>query len=172
MGLPTSHGKTTIFVVVDRLSKYAHFIPISHPYTAISMAQVFLEQIFRLHGRPQSIVCDRDVTFTSVFWKQLFRLQGTNFNFSSSYHSQTDGQMEVVNQTLEMYLRCFTSSRPKEWARWILWAQFCYNSSGHSSTKKTPFEVVYGRKPLTLLSYVAGTAKTEAVDKLRVINQR
>ena len=164
-GLPTSQGKTTIFVVVDRLSKYAHFIPISHPYTAVSVAQVFFEQIFRLHGMPQSIVCDRDVTFTSVFWKELFRLQGTNFNFSSSYHPQTDGQTEVVNQTLEMYLRCFTSSRPKEWARWIPWAQFCYNSSVHSSTKKTPFEVVYGRKPPTLLSYVAGTAKTEAVDK-------
>uniref|UniRef100_A0A2N9GM02 Integrase catalytic domain-containing protein n=1 Tax=Fagus sylvatica TaxID=28930 RepID=A0A2N9GM02_FAGSY len=164
-GLPTSQGKTTIFVVVDRLSKYAHFIPISHPYTAVSVAQVFFEQIFRLHGMPQSIVCDRDVTFTSVFWKELFRLQGTNFNFSSSYHPQTDGQTEVVNRTLEMYLRCFTSSRPKEWARWIPWAQFCYNSSVHSSTKKTPFEVVYGRKPPTLLSYVAGTAKTEAVDK-------
>uniref|UniRef100_A0A2N9I1L0 Reverse transcriptase n=1 Tax=Fagus sylvatica TaxID=28930 RepID=A0A2N9I1L0_FAGSY len=153
------------YAVSRRLSKYAHFIPISHPYTAVSVAQVFFEQIFRLHGMPQSIVCDRDVTFTSVFWKELFRLQGTNFNFSSSYHPQTDGQTEVVNRTLEMYLRCFTSSRPKEWARWIPWAQFCYNSSVHSSTKKTPFEVVYGRKPPTLLSYVAGTAKTEAVDK-------
>ena len=64
-----------------------------------------------------------------------------------------------------MYLQCFTSSRSKEWTRWIPWAQFCYNSSIHSATKKTPFEVVYGRKPPTLLSYVAGTAKTEAVDK-------
>ncbi len=64
-----------------------------------------------------------------------------------------------------MYLQCFTSSRPKEWTWWIPWAQFCYNSSIHSATKKTPFEVVYGRKPPTLLSYVAGTTKTEAVDK-------
>ncbi|GMY32311.1 Transposon Tf2-2 polyprotein [Fagus crenata] len=89
-GLPTSQGKTTIFVVVDRLSKYAHFIPISHPYTAASVAQVFFEQIFRLHGMPQSIVCDRDVTFTSVFWKELFRLQGTNFNFSGLWEKTTN----------------------------------------------------------------------------------
>uniref|UniRef100_A0A2N9IT28 Integrase catalytic domain-containing protein n=1 Tax=Fagus sylvatica TaxID=28930 RepID=A0A2N9IT28_FAGSY len=95
-------------------------------------------------------------TFTSAFWTELFQLP---------YHPQIDGQTEVVNRTLEMYLRCFTSSRPKEWTRWIPWAQFCYNSSIHSSTKKTPFEVVYGRKPPTLLSYVVGTAKTEAVDK-------
>ena len=85
-GLPISHGKTTIFVVVDRLSKYAHFVPISHPYTAVGVAQVFFEQIFRLHGMPQSIVCDRDVAFTSALWKELFQLQGTHFNFSSSYH--------------------------------------------------------------------------------------
>ena len=73
-GLPISQGKTTIFVVVDRLSKYAHFVPISHPYTAVGVAQVFFEQIFRLHGMPRSIVCDRDIAFTSAFWKELFRL--------------------------------------------------------------------------------------------------
>ena len=164
-GLPLSQGKTTIFVVMDRLSKYAHFVPISHPYTAVSVAQVFFEQIFRLHGMPQSIVCDRDVAFVSAFWKELFRLQGTHFNFSSSYHPQTNGQTEVVNRTLEMYLRCFIGMRPKEWVQWIPWAEFSYNSSVHSSTKMTPFEVVYGRKPPTLLSYVPGTTRIEAVEK-------
>lgn len=113
--LPKSNGKTTIFVVVDRLSKFAHFIPISHPYTAATIAQVFFENIFKLHGMPQSVVCDRDPTFTGLFWRELFRLQGTSFNFRSSYHPQTDGQTEVVNKTVEMYLRCFSSYRPKEW---------------------------------------------------------
>ena len=112
-GLPISKEKSTILVVVDRLSKYAHFIPISHPYTATSVAQVFFDHVFRLHGMPQSIVCDRDPTFTSLFWKELFRLNGTAFNFSSSYHPQMDGQTEVVNRIVEMYLRCFTSSKPK-----------------------------------------------------------
>lgn len=164
-GLPISKGKSTILVVVDRLSKYAHFIPISHPYTATSVAQVFFDHVFRLHGMPQSIVCDRDPTFTSLFWKELFKLNGTAFNFISSYHPQTDGQTEVVNCTVETYLRCFTSSKPKEWVRWVSWVEFCYNTSLHSSTKKTPFEIVYGRSPPTLLSYVPRTTKVEAVDQ-------
>ena len=117
--LPTSMGKSTIFVVVDRLSKYAHFIPISHPYTAQSVAKEFLDHVFRLHGLPELIVCDCDLAFTSKFWEELFRFNGTSFNFSSAYRPQTDGQTEVMNRTLEMYLRCFSSPRPKEWAKWI-----------------------------------------------------
>ena len=97
--------KSTILVVVDRLSKYAHFIPLSHPYTIVSVARIFFDNIFKLHGMPKSIVCDRDPTFTYAFWKELFRLNGTSFNFSSNYHPQTDGQSEVVNRTLEL-LKC------------------------------------------------------------------
>lgn len=82
-GLPISKGKSTFFVVVDRLSKYAHFTAISHPYTVVVIAKVFFDQIFRLHGMPRSIVCGRDPTFTSAFWKELFQLNGTSFNFST-----------------------------------------------------------------------------------------
>eukprot|EP00268_Persea_americana_P032725 TRINITY_DN32261_c0_g1_i2.p1 TRINITY_DN32261_c0_g1~~TRINITY_DN32261_c0_g1_i2.p1 ORF type:complete len:206 (+),score=14.11 TRINITY_DN32261_c0_g1_i2:58-618(+) len=164
-GLPKSKGKSTIYVVVHRLSKYAHFIPISHPYTAVSVAQIFFDQIFWLHGMPQSIVCDRDPTFTNTFWKEIFQLNGTKLNYSSSYHPQTDGQTEVTNQTVEMYLRCFNSDKPKEWVRWLSWPDFCYNTSLHSSTKKTSFEIVYGRHPPTLLSYVPGTTLVDAVDR-------
>lgn len=154
-------------MVVDRLSKYAHFIPISHPYTAASVAQCFFDNIFKLHGMPRSIVRDRDLTFTSLFWKELFRLNGTSFNFSSAYHAQTDGQTEVVNRTLEMYSCCFTSSEPKQWSKWLTWTEFCYNTSVHSTTEKTPFEVVYGRQPPVLLNYAPTTAKVAAVeDKL------
>ena len=73
--------------------------------------------------------------------------------------------MEVVNRTLEMYLRCFTSSEPKQWNQWLTWAEFCYNTSVHSSTGKTPFEVVYGRPPLVLLNYVPGPARVVAVEE-------
>jgi len=90
-GLPNSEGYRVIMVVVDRLSKYAHFIPISHSYTASKIAQVFLANIFKLHGLPNSIVTDGDPTFTSTFWKELFKLQGTTLKFSSAYHPQTDG---------------------------------------------------------------------------------
>jgi len=163
-GLPPSNGKTTILVVVDRFSKYGHFTPIKHPYTASQVAQVFFEAIFRLHGIPTSIVCDRDPTFTSLFWRELFRLNGTSFRFSSAYHPQTDGQTEVVNRTIEMYLRCFTSSYPKQWVKWLPWVEFCYNTSFHSATKHSPFEVVYGRPPPSLLSYIPGTTQVAAVE--------
>lgn len=98
--LPSLKGKNALLVVVDRLSKYAHFIPLSHPYTTPGIAQVFFDNIFKLHGMPQSIVCDKDPTFTSALWKELFNLQGTRFNYSSPYHPQTDGETKVVNQTV------------------------------------------------------------------------
>ena len=116
-------------VVVDRFSKYSHFISIAHPYIAASIAQVFFDNIFKLHGMPRIIVCDRHPAFTSAFWKELFHLNGTSFNFSSAYHPQTNGQSEVVNRTLEMYLLCFTSTKPKQWVKWLSWAEFCYNTS-------------------------------------------
>ena len=106
---------------------------------------------------PESIVCDRDPTFTSGFWTNLFRLQGTNFNFSSAYHPQTDGKIEIVNRTIEMYLRCLTGDRPKDWVTWLPWVEYCYNTSYHTSIKTSPFEVVYGRSPPSLLSYLLGT---------------
>ncbi|KAL4201806.1 hypothetical protein AMTRI_Chr02g260530 [Amborella trichopoda] len=157
-GLPNSNGKTTIFAVVDYLSKVAHFIPISHPYTATSVAQIFLNHVFKLYGIPKSIVCDRYPVFTSVFWKELA------FNYLSAYHPQIDGQTEVVNRTIEIYLKCFSSDRPKEWAHWIVWAEYHYNTSLHTTTKKTPYEVVNGRAPPTLLSYIPGITRVESVD--------
>jgi hypothetical protein len=168
-GLPSSYGRTTIFVVVDRLSKYGHFTPLKHPYTAAQVAQTFFEVIFKLHGIPSSIVCDRDPVFTGIFWHELFRLHGTKFNFSSAYHPQTNSQTEVVNRTIEMYLRCFTSSSPKQWAKWLPWVEYCYNTGYHSATKRTPFQIVYGRPPPSMLPYVPGTTKSAAVeDTLRV----
>ena len=94
-GLPVSEDYSVIMVVVDQLSKYAHFIPISHPYTTTKIAQVFIHNIFKLHGMPTSIITDRDPTFTSSFWREFFKLQGTDLKFTSAYHPQTDGQTNI-----------------------------------------------------------------------------
>ncbi|KAL9422110.1 hypothetical protein AB3S75_034387 [Citrus x aurantiifolia] len=164
-GLPKSHGKKVIMVVVDRLSKYAHFLALAHPYTAKDVAQVFLDNIYKLHGLPKTIISDRDRIFTSHFWRHLFTLQGTQLLMSTSYHPQTDGQTEIVNKCLEQYLRCMTGDKPKEWSKWLPLAEWWYNTSFHFSSKITPFEVVYGREPPTYTTYIPGETIVASVDQ-------
>lgn len=117
MGLPSSKGFTVIFVVIDRLSKYAHFAPMKANYTSLSMAETFVDMVVKLHGILKSIVSDRDKVFTSKFWQHLFRLSGTMLAMSSFYHSQKDGQSEVLNKCLELYHCCFSFENPKSWSK-------------------------------------------------------
>lgn len=149
-GLPTSGRFSCILVVVDTFSKYAHFIALAHPYTAHQIAQLYLDQIYKLHGMPESLVSDRDPIFTSHVWKELFKLQKVELRMSTAHHPQSDGQTERVNQCLETYLRCFVHSCPKTWSKWLPLAEFWYNSSFHSTLGKTPFQVVYGQEPRQL----------------------
>jgi transposase InsO family protein len=106
--LPRVRGKSVILTVVDRFSKYCHFIPLAHPYSAESVAQAFYTDIVRLHGVPQSMVSDRDSVFTSAFWKELMRMLGTKLRMSTAFHPQSDGQSEAANRVIIMYLRCLT----------------------------------------------------------------
>ncbi len=111
--LPKSEGKDNILVVVDRLTKYARFVPLKHPFTATDIAWVFMDTVYKLHGCPRSIVTDRDKIFTSQFWRELFQLLGTQLKMSTSYHPETDGQTERVNRCLETYLRCMCFQYPR-----------------------------------------------------------
>ncbi|KAD7477187.1 hypothetical protein E3N88_00323 [Mikania micrantha] len=156
VGLPLSHKVDTIFVVVDRLSKYAHFLPLKHPFTAKMVANLFCKEIVRLHGFPRSIISDRDTIFLSNLWQELFRLGHTSLKMSTSYHPQTDGQTEVVNRCLEAYLRCFAHEQPLQWSSFLVWAEYSYNTGFHTSLQTTPFNVVYGRDPSILHPYVLG----------------
>jgi len=125
-GLPSSGGFTCILVVVDLFSKYAHFLALKHPFTARSVAQVFLSQVYRLHGLPQAIVSDRDKVFTSNFWRELFQLAGVELRMSTAYHPQSDGQTERVNQCVETFLRCFVHACQQKWRQWLDQAEFWY----------------------------------------------
>ncbi|XP_066354680.1 uncharacterized protein [Miscanthus floridulus] len=146
-GLPRSGAANCVMVVVDKFIKFAHFMPLLHPFSAQQVAQVFLNNIYRLHGMPTHIISDRDLIFTSHFWKELFRLAGTQLCMSSTYHPQSDGQTERVNQCLEVFLRCSVHSYPKQWLRWLNLAEYWYNTSLHSSLNQSPFEVLYGHPP-------------------------
>jgi transposase InsO family protein len=140
-------GRNAVMFVVDRLSKYAHFVSLSHPYVAGTLARLFMDNIFKLHRMPQTIVNDRDSVFSSNFWKDIFRLSGIELLMSSSYHPQTGGQTKVMNKGLEGYLSRFSEDRPRDWARWLSLAEWAYNTSTHTSTKISPFEAVYGQPP-------------------------
>jgi transposase InsO family protein len=161
--LPRVRGKTVIFTVIDCFSKYAHFVPLAHPYTTESVAQAFFTDIVRLHGIPQSIVSDRDSVFTSNLWSELMRLSGTKLQMTTAFHPQSDGQSESANKVIIMYLRCLTGDRPRDWLRWLPWAEYIFNTAFQSSLRDTPFRVVYGRDPPSLRSYEQGATRVPAV---------
>jgi transposase InsO family protein len=146
-GLPRSGNADCILVVVDTFSKYAHFIGLLHPFTALKVAQIFIAHVYKLHGLPKALVSDRDRIFTSTLWQELFHLSDTHLQMSTAYHPQSDGQTERVNQCLETFLRSFVHSCPNKWSAWLPQAEFWYNTCPHSSLGMSPFEVLYGRAP-------------------------
>jgi transposase InsO family protein len=126
-------------VIVDRLSKFAHFIPMKADFSSKTVADAVISQVVKIHGFPKSIVSDRDKVFVSSFWQHLFKSQGTTLAMGSAYHPQSGGQSENLNKTLEMYLRCFVFEHPKLWYSMLPWAQYWYNTSFHHSLGMSPF---------------------------------
>lgn len=146
-GLPKSHGKDVILVVVDRLTKYAHFVAMSHPYSVEQVVEVLMNNIHKLHGMPMAIVTDRDRIFTSQFFQEVFKAMKVHLRFSTAYHPQTDGQTKRVNQCLESYLRNMTFKEPQHWYSWLALAEWWYNTTYHTSLQMTPFQALYGYPP-------------------------
>ncbi|KAL0536800.1 hypothetical protein IC582_025762 [Cucumis melo] len=145
-GLPrTLRGFTVIWVVVDRLTKSAHFVPGKSTYTASKWAQLYMFEIVRLHGVPVSIVSDRDARFTSKFWKGLQTAMGTRLDFSTAFHPQTDGQTERLNQVLEDMLRACALEFPGSWDSHLHLMEFAYNNSYQATIGMAPFEALYGK---------------------------
>ncbi|KAL0543835.1 hypothetical protein IC582_018940 [Cucumis melo] len=145
-GLPrTLRGFTVIWVVVDRLTKSAHFVPGKSTYTASKWAQLYMSEIVRLHGVPVSIVSDRDARFTSKFWKGLQTAMGTRLDFSTAFHPQTDGQTERLNQVLEDMLRACALEFPSSWDSHLHLMEFAYNNSYQATIGMAPFEALYGK---------------------------
>jgi CRISPR/Cas system CSM-associated protein Csm2 small subunit len=153
-GLPTSTKQNdAIMVVVDKLSKSAHFIPVKSTCKAIDIAQVLMKEIFRLHDMPKEIMSDRDMKFTSNFWKSLMVGLDTKLLFNTAYHSQTDGKKERVKKILEDMIRMHIMHQPKKWEDYLPLVEFAYNNDYQASLNMIPFKVLYGRSCNTLVSW-------------------
>ncbi|GAB2284509.1 hypothetical protein Dimus_039673 [Dionaea muscipula] len=146
-GLPTTrNGHDSVWVIVDRLTKSAHFLPVKVTFSLERLARLYIREIIRLHGAPVTIVSDRDPRFVSKFWGALHREFGTRLSFSTAYHPQTDGQSERTIQTLEDMLRACALDWRGNWDDHLPLMEFSYNNSFHSSIEMAPYEALYGRK--------------------------
>ena len=163
--LPLSQSFIAILVIVDRLSEYAHFIPLPPHITAPKVATIFSKDYCHLHGFPYAIISDRDLLFMSNFWIELLKLSGTTLKHTTAYHPQSDSQSEVTNRALEQYLHSFCSDHPCRWASILHWAEFWYNIAHHSSVGISSFRAVYGRDPPSLTDYLHVLATLDSVHR-------
>ena len=180
VGLPkTSQHHDSIWVIVDRLTKIAHFILVNTEYRSRNYAEIYIDRIVCLHGVPKTIISDRGAQFVAQFWEQFQEALGTKLIRSSAYHPQTDGQTERVNQILEDMLRACVIHYDKNWDKYLSLAEFLYNNSYQASLKMAPFEALYGRRYRTPLSWSqTGERKVfgpnlviEAEEKVKVVQE-
>nr|GFC58942.1 putative reverse transcriptase domain, ribonuclease H-like domain, aspartic peptidase domain protein [Tanacetum cinerariifolium] len=142
----TTNGYDTIWVIVDRLTKSAHFLPIKENDPIEKLIKLYMKEVVTRHGIPVFIISDRDGRSTSLFWQALHKALGTRLDMSTAYHPETDGQSERTIQTLEDMLRACVIDSEKSWDRQLPLVEFSYNNSYHTSIKVAPFEALYGRR--------------------------
>jgi hypothetical protein len=171
--LPLSGNYDSIMDRVCRLTKVAHFLPFKEEgFTSEHLATMF-NFVFRLRGIPQDIASDRGPIVTSKFWREFCTGLGIKLNFSTAYHSQSDGQTEKVNQRLEQYLRIFTNYQQDDWSHMLYKAEFTYDNYAHTSTKMTPFYANYGYHPLDPSTPILPTGNPSAQSRLEhLLNAR
>jgi len=145
--LPLAQGYDSILVVVDRLTKMAHFIPTTEKTSAEGLARLFRDNVWKLHSLPKSIISDRGPQFMVGLMRVLNQMLGIESKMSMAFHPQIDGQTERVNQELEQYLRMFIDHQQEQWPDWLGTAEFAYNNKAHLSTKTLPFKANYRQDP-------------------------
>jgi transposase InsO family protein len=146
-GLPENDGNNALWVVVDRLTKMAHFVPCSDTLQPQGLADLFVKHVVRPHGLPTGIISDRGSLFTSKFWTRVSQALGISRDLSTAFHPETDGQTERVNAILEQYIRAYCSYQQDDWNRLLPIAEFSYNNTQSETIKTTPFFANYGYHP-------------------------
>ena len=146
MKLPIVAGKDVILVVCNRLSKIMHFVATTEGTLVEGLARLFRDNVWKLHGLPESVVSDRGLQFAAELTKELNRILVIETRLLTVFHPQTDGQIERINQELEQYLRFFVDHRQKDWPEWLALAEFVVNNKVHTTTKVSPFMANYGRE--------------------------
>jgi len=145
--LPMSKGHDSILVVCDRFSKMSHFVAMTEKTTAEELVKLFRDNVWKLHGLPESVILDRGPQFAAGLMKELNKMLGIETKLSTAYHLETDGQMERMNQELEQYLRMYVNHRQNNWAEWLATVEFSFNNKVHAATKMSPFQINYEREP-------------------------
>ena len=172
--LPVVAGKDAILVVCDRLSKMMYFVATTEGTSAEGLARLLRDNVWKLHGLPESVVSDRGPQFAAELTKELNRMLGIKIKLSMAFHPQTDGQTERMNQELEQYLRFFIENRQKDWPEWLVTAEFAINNKVHTATKVSPFIANYG-KELRMRGDIRRKGKvesaTEFVERMKKVHE-
>ena len=164
-GLPNSSGSNAILVIVDRLTKFAYFLPCCNTINADQLTRTFLRHVWSIHGLPDTLITDRGSLFTSRFWSRLLQILGTSRSLSTAFHPRTDGQTERVNQILEAYLRAYVNYEQDNWSELLPLAQYAYNNAKHSAIQTSPFFANFGYHPTAFPTQVDTTSTTPAAEE-------